>query len=174
RARRAFSILLARHGEAMFATSRYVGGLYVSRSPKGGAKAHKPLEVVPAARQRDALGLLEEQVFSDKPFNFPPELYGQLAASHWDHWGTQVVDRGDYPAHDVILMWQDRILARLLSSLTLARLHDSELKVATDADALTTAELIERLTKAVYSEVDTVKEGDFTNRKPATSCARRT
>ena len=57
RARRAFGILLARHGEAMFAASRYVGGLYVSRSHKGDAKAAKPLEVVPAARQRDALGV---------------------------------------------------------------------------------------------------------------------
>ena len=38
RARRAFSILLARHGEAMFAASRYVGGLYVSRSHKGDAE----------------------------------------------------------------------------------------------------------------------------------------
>ena len=45
--------------------------------------------------------------------------------------------------------------------------------MAADADALTTAELIERLTKAVYSEVDTVKEGDFTNRKPAISSLRR-
>ena len=173
RARRAFSVLLARHGEAMFAAARYIGGLYVSRSHKGDANAPKPLEVVPVARQREALGLLEEQVFNDKPFNFPPELYSQLAASHWDHWGTQIVERGDYPAHDVILMWQDRIVSRLLSPLTLARLHDSELKLAPDADALTTAELIERLTKAVYSEVDTVKEGEFTNRKPAISSLRR-
>ena len=89
RARRAFGMLLARHGEVMFSASRYVGGLYVSRSHKGDAKAPKPLEVVPAERQRAALGLLEEQVFSDKPFNFPPELYNQLAASHWDHWGTR-------------------------------------------------------------------------------------
>jgi hypothetical protein len=173
RARRAFSILLARHGEAMFDASRYVGGLYVSRSHKGDAKAAKPLEVVPASRQREALALLEEQVFSDKPFNFSPEIYGQLASSHWDHWGTQIDFRGDYPTHDMILMWQDRIVARLLSPLTLARLHDSELKVAADADSLTTAELIERLTKAIYSEVDTVKEGDFTNRKPAISSLRR-
>ena len=36
-----------------------------------------------------------------------------------------------------------------------------------------TAELLERLTKAVYSEVDTVKEGEFTNRKPAISSLRR-
>jgi hypothetical protein len=173
RARRAFGVLLARHGEVMFATARYVGGLYVSRSHKGDKDAPKPLELVPAERQREALALLEEQVFSDKPFSFPPDLYNQLAASQWEHWGTEVVERGDYPVHDIILMWQDRIASRLLSPLTLTRLHDSELKAAPDVDALTAAELIERVTKAVYSEVDTVKEGEFTNRKPAISSIRR-
>jgi hypothetical protein len=112
-------------------------------------------------------------VFSDKPFHFPPELYNHLAASHWDHWGTQIVERGDYPAHEIIFMWQDRIVSKLLSPLTLSRLHDSELKVAADQDALTAAELIERLTKAVYSEVDTVNDGEFTNREPAISSVRR-
>jgi hypothetical protein len=173
RARRAFGVLLARHGQVMFSASRYVGGLYVSRSHKGDADAPQPLELVPAERQREALALVEEQVFSDKPFSFPPELYNHLAASHWDHWGTEVVERGDFPVHDIILMWQDRIASRLLSSLTLSRLHDSELKAAADADPLTTAELLERLTKAVYSEVDTIEEGEFTNRKPAVSSLRR-
>jgi len=128
---------------------------------------------VPVDRQREALSLLEEQVFSDKPFSFPPDLYNHLAASQWEHWGTQVVERGDYPVHDIILMWQDRIVAKLLSPLTLSRLHDGELKTSADADALTTAELLDRLTKTVYSEVDTVKEGEFTNRKPAISSLRR-
>jgi hypothetical protein len=157
----------------MFNASRYVGGLYVSRSHKGDAKAPKPLEIVPAERQRAALSLLEEQVFNDKPFNFPPELYSQLASTKWDHWGTQTADRSDYPAHDVILLWQDRIMSKLLSPLTLTRLHDSEIKTATDVDALTTAELLERLTKAVYSEIDSTKEGEYTNRKPAISSLRR-
>ncbi|HEX2473391.1 MAG TPA: zinc-dependent metalloprotease, partial [Lacipirellulaceae bacterium] len=130
RARRAFGVLLARHGEVMFSAARYIGGLYVSRSHKGDEGAPKPLEVIPPERQREALTLLEEQVFGDTPFSFPPDLYNQLAASHWDHWGTQIVERGDYPVHDIILLWQDRIVSRLLSPLTLARLHDSELKVA--------------------------------------------
>jgi len=173
RARRAFSVLLARHGQVMFSAARYIGGLYVSRSHKGDADAPQPLEIVDVERQREALALLEEQVFSDKPFNFPPELYNHLAASHWDHWGTQIVERGDYPVHEIIFMWQDRIVSKLLSPLTLARLHDGELKVAADADALTAAELLERLTKAVYSELDTVTEGEFTNRKPAISSVRR-
>jgi hypothetical protein len=172
-ARRAFGVLLSRHGQVMFSAARYVGGLYVSRSHKGDADAPAPLELVSADKQREALALVEEQVFSDKPFNFPPELYNHLAASHWDHWGTEVVERGDFPVHDIILMWQDRIASRLLSSLTLSRLHDSELKAPADADPLTAAELIERLTKAVYSEVDTVEEGEFTNRKPAISSLRR-
>ena len=85
----------------------------------------------------------------------------------------EFAERGDYPAHEIILLWQDRILSKLMSPLTLARLHDSELKTAADVDALTTAELLERLTKAVYSEVDSTKEGEFTNRKPAISSLRR-
>jgi hypothetical protein len=173
RSRRAFGILLARHGEVMFDASRYIGGLYVSRSHKGDAKAPKPLEIVPAERQRAALELLEEQVFNDKPFNFTPEMYNQLAASHWDHWGMQPVERSDYPAHEIILLWQDRILSKVMSPLTLNRMHDSELKMAADTDALTTAELLQRLTKAVYSEVDSTKDGEFTNRKPAISSLRR-
>ena len=30
-------------------------------------------------------------------YYFPPQLYNHLAASHWDHWGTQIVERGDLP-----------------------------------------------------------------------------
>ena len=60
----------------------------------------------------------------------------------------------------------------LLSSLTLTRLHDSELKVPADQDAFTTAELLERLTKTIFAETDKL-EGEFTNRKPAISSLRR-
>ncbi len=172
-ARRAFGIMLGNHGTAMFFASRFVGGLYVTRSHKGDANGQPPFVVVDAAKQREALGLVEEQVFSDKPFQFPPALYNHLAASRWNHWGTDVPLRTDYPVHEVIALWQERILSQLLSPLTLERLHDSELKVPADQDALTTAELLSRLTKAIYAEVDKLPEGEFTNRKPAISSLRR-
>jgi hypothetical protein len=70
-------------------------------------------------------------------------------------------------------MWQDRILSQLLSSLTLQRMYDSELKVAADQDALTTAELLSRLTNSVFAEVGNLKPGEYTNRKPAVSSLRR-
>jgi hypothetical protein len=171
--RRALNILLSEHGQAMFFAARYVGGLHTSRSHKGDKDAKPPVSLVSVEKQRSALSLLEEQVFNDKPFQFPPKLYKYLAASNWQHWGVTESPRKDFPVHEVIAMWQTRILDQLLSSVTLERMHDTELKAAPDEDVLTTAELVERLTKAVFAELDTVKEGDFDNRKPAISSLRR-
>jgi hypothetical protein len=83
------------------------------------------------------------------------------------------VDREDYPVHDVVLMWQDRVLGRLLDPVTLDRISDGELKVAASQDAFTVAELLARLSKAVMAEVDTTGPGDYTVRKPAISSLRR-
>jgi hypothetical protein len=116
---------------------------------------------------------LEQEVFNDEPFSFPPELYNQLAASNWDHWGMRTTLRKDFPVHDVILMWQEEILAQLMIFITLDRIHDNELKIPADQDAFTTAELIERLTKAIFAEVTSTKAGAYTNRKPAISSLRR-
>ena len=173
RVRQAFGVLLSAHGQAMYVASRLIGGLSVSRSHKGDANAPAPFTVVTAQQQRDALGLLEKQMFAAGPFTFPPQLLNQLAATKWLHWGTRPVDRDDYPIHDVVLMWQDRVLGRLLDPVTLARIRDSELKVAADQDAFTTAELLERLSAAILSEINALGPGDYTNRKPAIPSLRR-
>jgi hypothetical protein len=173
RARQAFGVLLGNYGRAVFFAARVVGGININRDHKGDPSGRAPYVIVPAAKQREALGLLEQQVFSDKPFNFPPELYNYLASSHWSHWGAGSQLRSDYAVHEVISMWQDRVLSQLMSSLTLARMHDSELKVPADQDALTTAELLSRLTGAIYSEIDQMPQGDYSNRKPAIPSLRR-
>ncbi len=173
RVRQAFGVLLSAHGQAMYMASRLVGGLHTSRSHRDDPQAPPPFSVVEAQQQRDALTLLEEQVFSEKPFSFTPDLYNQLATTPWLHWGMEQVSRDDYPVHEVVLMWQERILAQLLSPLTLSRMLDNELKVAADADAFTAAELLERLTAAIMTEVSTIEPAEFTNRKPAIPSLRR-
>jgi hypothetical protein len=173
KARRVFGVLLGNYGQAMFMAGRYVGGVEVNRDHKGDPNGRAPFVVVPAAKQREALALMEQQVFNDKPFQFPPELYNYMAASRWNHWGVNEAQRLDYPVHEVIALWQDRVLQQLLSSTTLTRLHDSELKIAADQDAFTTAELIERLTKAIFAELDQAPQGEYTNRKPYISSLRR-
>jgi hypothetical protein len=147
--------------------------MYVSRSHKGDAGSQTPFVVVEPAKQREALAMLEDQVFGDKAFLLPQPLYAHLAATRWTHWGSDVPIRADYPIHETISMWQNRILAQLFSSLTLDRLHDSELYTPADQDALTTAELLQRLTSAVFAEVDKRPTGEFTNRKPAITSLRR-
>jgi Met-zincin/Domain of unknown function (DUF5117)/Domain of unknown function (DUF5118) len=173
KARQTFGILLVNYGRAMHYVARYIGGTYVNRSHKGDAEAADPFVVVEAKKQREALELLAQQVFNDKPFNFPPELYNHLASSRWEHWGADVPLRSEYPIHHVLALWQNNILDQLLCPITLDRLHDSELKVPADQDAFTTVDLISGLTKAIFSEVDSVQGGEFTNRKPAISSLRR-
>jgi len=173
RVRQAFGILLAAHGQAMYNAARLVGGLYGSRSHKGDAAASPPFRVVEAGKQRQAVGLLTEKMFAAEPFSFPPELYNQLAATRWLHWGAREVDREDYPVHEVILMWQDRVLGRLLDPLVLERVRDNELKVPADEDAFTLAELIDALGTAVMRELTTTEAGDYSARKPAIGSLRR-
>jgi hypothetical protein len=172
-ARRAFNVLLSQQGQAMFFASRNIGGLSTSRSHKGDKDGKPPVTLVDAKVQRDSLALLEQNVLSDKPFQFPADLYNKLGVSNWLHWGTSPANRKDFAVHETVLMWQDRVLDQIMSPTVLRRMHDAELKVPAEADVLTTAELIERVTKAVFSEVDAVKEGEFTNRKPAISSLRR-
>lgn len=172
-ARRAVSVLLSQQGQAMTFAARQVGGLQTSRSHKGDKEGRPPFAVIDPKLQRQALELVEQQVLSDKSYPLPPDLLNRLGATAWSHWGIRSTGRKDYSLHDVVLQWQDMVLGQLLSPTTLSRLHDAELRVPADQDALTTAELIERVTKAVFSEVDTVKEGDFNNRKPAISSLRR-
>ena len=173
RVRQAFGVLLTAHGRAMSMAARLVGGLHTSRSHRDDPNAPAPFRVVEPQKQRDALTLLEQQMFAAQPFSFPPDLVNRLVSTRWLHWGASQADREDYPIHDVILSWQDRILGQLLDPLTLARVRDGELKVPAEEDAFTTAELLDRLTKAVMAEVDATGPGEYTTRKPAIASLRR-
>ena len=118
-ARQAFGVLLGNYGRAVYFASRYVGGMYVNRDHKGDANGQAAVrgragrQAARSARPARRASLQRQAV------QFPPELYNHLASTRWKHWGSDVPLRSDYPVHDVIAMWQDRILSQLLSSLTL-------------------------------------------------------
>ncbi len=172
-ARRAFNVLLSKQSEAMFFAARYVGGLHTSRSHKGDKDAKPPIAVVEPKKQREALALLEKEVFGAAAYQFSPTLLNHLGPTRWKHWGQEPTERPDYPIHEMVAKWQKKVLDHLLSSLTLQRLIDNEIKVPADRDAFTAAELMERLTKSVFAELDAIQQGEFTNRKPAINSPRR-
>ncbi|TWT99387.1 hypothetical protein Pla108_03240 [Botrimarina colliarenosi] len=175
KARQAFGVLLSTHMNSVFNASRYVGGLYVSRSHKGDADAPDPFKLVDGKQQREALQLVSDQMFSDKPFDIPASLYNKMLPSRWSHWGADDTSRIDYPVHATIRLLQDRTLDQLMGSLTLTRLHDNEMKVAEDdANAMTVADLLTTLSGSIFAELKDVKEdAEYTNRKPLVSSLRR-
>ena len=115
--------------------------------------------------------LLADSVFQSPKYD--PQLLNSLAATRWRHWGIQETLRVDYPIHENVSRMQAKILDQLLSSLTLTRLQDGEVKVPATEDAYTMAEHLKLLTEAIFAEVQNPPAGEFTNRSPYVSSYRR-
>ncbi len=173
RARVAFGILLGEHTRAMGYVAHYIGGVYVHRDHKGDPDARPPLVIAEPAKQREALAMLEQQVFGPEAYQVARELYNYLAPPHWTQWGMKEPSRPDFPVHEMVLKMQDHVLGQILSPVVLKRLLDSELKVPAKDDAFTAAELLGRLTAAIFGETEKLREGKFTDRQPAVGSLRR-
>ena len=173
RARQAFGMLLNEYWRTLSFVARYPGGIYVHRDHKGDANGRIPFKPVEAARQREAMKLLNESAFNLPPLP-PPEVLNSLAATRWNHWGLREPRRLDYPVHSQIELMQGNILSQLLSSSTLARLSDSELKQPVDGDIYTLAEHVRSIVEGIFHEWrDAPKPGEYTNAKPYISSLRR-
>jgi hypothetical protein len=137
---------------AYFLTN-YVGGQSFHRYRAGDAPGKLPFEIVPLAQQREALSLIQKQVFEDTNFQFSPQLLNKLAPSRWMHWAQDPAIFGlDYPIHERVLLLQSLVLSDLLSSDRLNRLRNNELKTPTN-EALTLPELFDTLQKGIWTEV---------------------
>jgi hypothetical protein len=152
RARVAFSILLAQYGNGAYLISKFVGGEHAHRDHRGDPKARDPLVPVTAAKQREALKFLQEHLFSDKTFQFPPELLRRLAVERWYHWGTRP-SSSDFPLHDRILGIQQVALDRLLSPGVLLRIQNNAMKAEKDEQPLAVAEVFRSATDGIWSEL---------------------
>ena len=173
RARQAFGMLLNEYWRTLSFVARYPGGIYVHRDHKGDANGRIPFKPVEAAKQRDAMALLNAAAFNMPPLP-PPDVLNSLAATRWSHWGLREPRRLDYPVHGQIELMQGNILSQLLSSSTLARLSDSELKQPPDADTYTLAEHLRTIVDGIFREWrEAPKPGEYTNSKPYVASLRR-
>jgi hypothetical protein len=152
RARVAFGILLSQYGDGAYLVSKYVGGEHVHRDHRGDPKGRDPLVPVASTKQREALKFLQEHVFNDKPFQFPPELLRRLAVERWYHWGT-APGSTDFPLHERILEIQRVALNRLLSPAVLRRVQSNSLKTEKDGQPLQVAEVFRSLTDGIWSDL---------------------
>ena len=174
RARRAFDMLLYDYARTSWFATRFVGGHFTHRDHKGDPNERPPISPVDADKQREALHYICKTVFAKDVFEFPPELYQYLAVGRWRHWGSRdAFSSPEYPIHDRILQLQLWTLFDFMNPFTLSLVHDAEVRVAADTDALTIPEIFDTLTKAIFGEIKEKKSGKFTNRKPFVSSLRR-
>jgi hypothetical protein len=132
----------------------YIGGQRFRRlDPWDSRRGQTPFEPIPAAKQREALATLNEEVFASNAFDFSSQLINQLAPDRWRHWGVRLTQYPlDYPIYERVLEVQSLTLSQVMLSDRLARVRDMEFKTDSE-DVLTLAELYESLYQSVWSEV---------------------
>ena len=167
-----FNVVLSQRMNSIGFVTKNIGGLYVNRDHKGDPGNRLPIVPVDAALQRDSLVFICEQVFAADSFNIPADLYNSMGTNRWSDWGSNI-GRPDFSLRSQLLNWQLSILATLLDTTTLGRMDDTEMRVNEGEDVLTIAELFDTLTAAVFKELESMKEGEFTSQNPAISTLRR-
>ena len=153
---------------------RYIGGQYTSRDHRGDPNARPPFRLVEPDRQREALAFIEQNLFQDSFFSFPPELLNHLTTPRWAHAGAYVDYTVDFPIHEFISFMQWWNLFDRLHPGVLRRVHDAELK-ATGETKFTVAEYLQRMQMACWSDVsqDRARQGAWTEATPFLSSIRR-
>jgi hypothetical protein len=170
RARVAFSMLLRQYGDAAFLVSQFVGGVYCHRDHREDPNGRDPMVPVAPAKQREALKFLQDNLLTEKPFQFSPQLLRRLAADRWSHWGNDHLVLGgvEYPVYPQVLAIQRVILRFLLQPTTLARIQDNALKYDKEDSPLTVAEVFRTLTEAIWADL-----GAAAKTSPAGAIIRR-
>jgi hypothetical protein len=174
RARHGYELTLGLQVRSLSMMANWVGGAYVRREHKGDKGNRPPLEAVPVGTQRDALKWVVECAFRDEAFHLTPALLQRMTtdslATDESFFG---LDEATFPLHDRIMGVQNSVLTMLMNPTRLRRIYDNESLVDRDQDAITLPELMDTVTKAIFSELQTQPQGKFTARKPMISSLRR-
>jgi hypothetical protein len=150
--RRSFNSALGQTSSSLVLASKYIGGVYHYRSHVGDPGNRLPFEPVPVDKQRQALQLLRDNLFSPTAFKFSPQLLNKLQNERFIDFNTFVPGRMDVPIHAVVLSLQRQVLDRVFHPVLLSRVQDSELKVAAPAEPFTLGELFTGIQDSIWAE----------------------
>ena len=141
---------LRQFGLAADLAAKYVGGVVYVRDHAGSPRAS--FTPVPAARQRQALKLLTDQVFAANALSFKPEFVARLVEDGLD----RGYDQPKTPAlAQSIFAVHKAVLDHVLSDGVATRLVESATQVTDQKTVLSVAELNSALTRAIWSELRT-------------------
>jgi hypothetical protein len=153
--RRSFNVAFGQAGYSLVLASKYIGGVYHYRDHVGDPGNRLPFSPVPAAKQREALELLREYLFSPTAFQFSPQLLNKLASTRFTDFTDFLANartRFDVPIHDMVLALQTGVLDRLYHPLVLSRILDSEVKAKAPEEAFSVGLLFAELQDSIWAE----------------------
>ncbi|MDO9091445.1 MAG: zinc-dependent metalloprotease [Rubrivivax sp.] len=149
--RRAVNRVLGTLGVSLPLATKHVGGTYTERAMAG---AKKPLLVpVPAAKQRAALDLVVKELFTSASFSFEPQVMSRLGVDQYERFGPNRSAGVDFSLPTAVLSLQRGALDQLMSDSLASRLADAESKVADPLQLLSYADVQDKLSSAVWSEL---------------------
>ena len=150
--RRNLSRSLAALANAVPMVAKYVGGTYTSRSLSGGKQAL--LVPVPTAKQKAALDLLVNEVFTTSSLRFDPKIVSRLGVEQLERTGpNRFVANVDYSIAEAVLAIQRTALDALMTDGLASRLSDAETKVSDTRSLLSFADVQEQVRSAAWSEL---------------------
>lgn len=178
KARRGYELTLSVQVQAVNMMAHWIGGTFIYRDKKGDPKGRVPIEVVAAEQQRKALRFVMDNAFRDDAFGLTPELLRHMSVDKWWDTNTTVptaMEDSAWPIHDRILGIQAAVLTSLMKPSTLGRVHDNEVLMPSQQDALTLPELLEILRGGIWGKVEEEVNSAqaFSARNPAISSLKR-
>lgn len=123
--RTSYYVIISQYAGAANVISRYIGGVYVDRAfvgQEGGTKPYTPVEY---EKQKKAMNVLKEHVFSPDAFSTSNDLYQYLQAQRRGFGFFRAPE--DPKIHAMVLMFQKRVLGHIMHYNTLQRINDSQL-----------------------------------------------
>jgi hypothetical protein len=171
--RKGYEMTLGMQMRAVSMMANWLGGAYVYRDKKGDKDGRLPIEAVPADKQRKALAFVIDNTFKDEAYDLSEDLLRRMTVDKWFDDMDSVMSDPTWPVHDTIMGMQASALTMVMNPTTLRRIYDNEFLVPADQDALTLPELLDTLSKAVWTELENVGDQEYTARKPMISSLRR-
>lgn len=135
-------------GAAMEMAAKFVGGVTYVRDQGGSSRA--PLTPVPAAEQRRALKLINENLFSRDGLSIPATLAARLTPDALERGYTPPADAAP---DEVWLGFQKAALDRLFSDRVAGRINQAPGKLARPSEALRLSEVYDSVQAAIWSEL---------------------
>lgn len=148
--RRTTSLALNQMASATFNAAKYLGGVVYLRDHAGSPRT--PLTPVSGARQRAALKLITDSVFTMDALRLRPDFVSRLTLDPFDRGYGITGSVPDFSVSARALSIQKAVLARVLNPWAMARILGAPEKTA-DKDVFGLSELFDGLHASIWEEL---------------------